>query len=86
MQTTNQNSTKLTLGAMVEKLCRQGSAVAADHTAGADLAARRLERLLVRGGNVRLATALADLAQELAPVAVGTRRHSKADRFFARAA
>jgi hypothetical protein len=73
----NQNSKILNLGAMVEKLFEQGSTVADDAVAAADLAARRLERVLVRGGNARLAFALADLALELAPVS--PRRYRRID-------
>ncbi len=74
---TNENSKMLSLGAMVEKLFEQGNAVADDAVAAADLAARRLERVLVRGGNARLAVALADLALELAPAS--SRRPRRSD-------
>ena len=59
---------------MVEKLFEQGSAVADDAVSAADLAARRLERVLARGGNARLALALANLAVELAPASSSRRR------------
>lgn len=71
---TTENSKMLSLGAMVEELFEQGNAVADDAVAAADLAARRLERVLVRGGNARLAVALADLALELAPASSGRSR------------
>ena len=78
--TTNQNGTTLSLGAMVEKLIDQASATANDGVAPADIAARRLEQVLARSANARLATALADLALELGPTHVTRRvqvtRHS----------
>ncbi len=84
MQTTNQ---KLSLGAAVEMLCQHAGAVAADGASATDLVARRLERVLVRGGNQRLAAALAALAQELTSVSSGTKRQPKAEQLlFARAA
>jgi len=87
MKTTDRNSTKLSLGATVELLCQGASAIAADGDSAADLAAHRLERVLVRGGNMRLAAALATLAQELIPVSSGTKRQPKAETLlFARAA
>jgi hypothetical protein len=45
--------------------------VAGDPATAAELAARRLERVLVRGGNLRLEAALVELANELR----STRRH-----------
>lgn len=65
--TTNRNAKTLSLGAMVEKLFDQASAIANDGASAADLAAHRLEQVLTRGANARLATALSDLALELAP-------------------
>ena len=87
MKTTNQNSKKLSLSATVEMLCQDAGAVAPDDGSAADLAARRLERVLVRGGNMRLAAALAALGQELVPASSGTNRQPQAERvLFARAA
>lgn len=64
---TNRNGRTLSLGAMVEKLFDQASVAANDAGAAADFAAHRLEQVLTRGGNTRLAHALSDLALELAP-------------------
>ena len=87
MQTRDQNSKKLGLGATVEMFCQDASTVAADDSAVADLAARRLERLLLRGSNLRLAAALAALAEELASVCSGAQRRPKAEELLlARAA
>ena len=87
MQTTNQNSKKLSLGATVEMLCQDARAVGADDSSVADLAARRLERVLLRRSNLRMAAALAALAQELAPASSSAKRQPKADELlFARAA
>jgi hypothetical protein len=80
MKTTDRNSTKLSLSATVEMLCQDTGALAADDGSAVDLAARRLERVLVRGGNLRLAPALAALAQELVPVSSGTKRQPQAER------
>lgn len=69
--TTNRNGKTLSLGAMVEKLFDQASAIANDGVAAADFAARRLEQVLTRGANAHLATALSDLALEFAPAYSG---------------
>lgn len=71
MTTTNRNGTTLSLGAMVEKFFDQAEAAAGDAATAAELAARRLERVLTRGGNTRLALALSELAVELAPGRAG---------------
>lgn len=73
--TTNQKT--LSLGAVVEKLFEQAEAVAENGVAAADLAACRLERVLARGANARLAAAVADLAREIAPVTVAAARRSQ---------
>jgi hypothetical protein len=62
---------RLQLGEVVVAACELGSRVAGDPATAAELAARRLERVLVRGGNLRLEAALAELANELRP----TRRY-----------
>ncbi len=67
MQTKHEISTTLTLGEAVAAAYELGSAVAPDRATAADLAARHLERVLVRGSNARLALALEDLARDLAP-------------------
>ena len=85
--TTNQNGKTLSLGAMVEKLIDQAGAEAHDGVAPADLAARRLEQVLARGANARLANALVELASELGPARVSRRvqvtRHSTLSRHAA---
>src|SRR5579863_1389120 len=66
---------------------RDGRGVGTDAPSVADLAAHRLERVLVRGGNLRLAAALAALARELAPPSSSANRQSTAEGFLvARAA
>ena len=64
--TTNQKT--LSLGAVVEKVFEQAEAVSENGVVAADLAACRLEWVLARGANARLASALADLAREIAPI------------------
>ena len=81
--TMNESSKTVTLGATVEMLVASADAVGATGSTAAELAAHRLERVLVRGGNVRLAAALADLAGELAPVSSNPRRRSETARFLA---
>ncbi|HVV48359.1 MAG TPA: hypothetical protein VHO06_01750 [Polyangia bacterium] len=72
--TTTESSKTLTLGAMVEKLVARADAIAGEGAPAADLAAHSLERVLARGGNLRLAAALAGLARELAPGSSTARR------------
>jgi hypothetical protein len=68
MQTREQSPPKPRLGEVVEAAYALGSLVAAtDRETASDLAARRLERVLARGGNRHLAIALAGLARELGP-------------------
>lgn len=86
MLTTKQNSKKLSLGATVEMLCQDARAVAADDFSITDLAARRLERVLIRGRNLRIADALAALAQELAPASSSARQPKGDELLLARAA
>lgn len=74
--TANASSKMLTLGATVEKLVASADALAGENAAAADLVAHRLERVLVRGGNLRLAAALADLARDLAPTSSISRRRA----------
>jgi hypothetical protein len=81
IMTTNQSSNTVTLGATVEKFLAGADAVAGKGATAAELAAHRLERVLVRGGNLRLAAVLADLASELAPTSSTTRRRSEMARF-----
>ncbi|HVZ72797.1 MAG TPA: hypothetical protein VHJ20_10525 [Polyangia bacterium] len=58
----------VTLGDFVTASFDLGAAVAGDTTNAAELAARHLERVLVRGSNLRLTAALAKLAREVGPV------------------
>lgn len=76
MQIEHQNPKATKLGEIVIAAYDLGSAVASDPATAGDLAARHLERLLLRGGNARVVAALADLAQDLAP----TGRHSRRSR------
>jgi hypothetical protein len=62
------------LGEVVAAAYELGTLVAPDRTMAADLAARHLERMLVRSGNARLVAAVADLARELAGVIVTHQR------------
>jgi hypothetical protein len=70
----NQNSEALKFGDIVEAAYELGSLLAPDRAMAGDLAARHLERVLVRGGNLRLVAELADLARDLAPSASHARR------------
>jgi hypothetical protein len=83
IMTTNESSRKLTLGAMVEELVAGAGAMTTEGRAAAELAAQRLERVLVRGGNLRLAAALADLALELAAPSSASRRQRATRSFVA---
>lgn len=62
------------LCAVVAASCELGAAIAGDGVTAAELAARHLERFLVRGSNARLAAALADLAGEFASLRRTPRR------------
>ncbi len=66
MQSSGQTSDALKLGEVIEALCELGSAIAPDPRMAADLATHRLERVLLRGENVRLTADLTELARELA--------------------
>ena len=57
------------LGEVVAAAYEVGSQVTPDPVVAAKLAARRLERVLVRGANRRLQSALSELARELEPAA-----------------
>jgi hypothetical protein len=61
-------SMTLYLGQIVTAACDLGGTIAADRAVATELAARHLERVLVRGRNARIAAALAELANELAPL------------------
>jgi hypothetical protein len=65
MQTNHADSPVLRLGEIVAACYELGTTVASDRAMAADLAARHLERVLVRGSNARLVAALTDLAREL---------------------
>lgn len=56
-----------TLGDLVAASYERGQALSQDSIAAAELAARHLERVLVRGSNLRVSAALARLAREIAP-------------------
>ncbi len=79
MRTKYEIATTPTLAEAVAAAYELGSAVAPDRATAADLAARHLERVLVRGSNARLALALADLARELAPAGPRARRARNPD-------
>lgn len=64
-----EESKTLNLGEIVTAACELGGTLTADRAVATELAARHLERLLVRGRNARIAAALAELANELAPSA-----------------
>jgi hypothetical protein len=55
------------LGDLVAASYDVGSAIAHDPKAAAELAGRHLERVLVRGANLRLMAALKRLSRELGP-------------------
>jgi hypothetical protein len=65
MRTTERNSAGISLGEVIAASCELGSAVSADRGVAAELAARRVGRVLAQGGNARLAAAVALLAREL---------------------
>jgi hypothetical protein len=59
-----------TIDKIVSNTCERvdlGSAIAGDGDTASKLAARRLERVLLRGSKARLALAIAGLARDLAP-------------------
>jgi hypothetical protein len=82
MQTKHEISTTPTLGEAVETAYQLGSAMTPDRATAVGLAARRLERVLVRGRNERLALALADLARDLAPTGPRAKRAKNPDFLF----
>jgi len=65
MRTTERNSAGISLGEVIAASCELGSAVSRDEVMAAELAARRVGRMLAHGGNARLAAAIALLAGEL---------------------
>lgn len=67
MQTNPMSSKSTNLGDAVAAAVDLGSAIAGERDTASKLAARRLERVLLRGSNARLALAIVDLAFELAP-------------------
>lgn len=67
MRTNDSNSDVPNVGEMIAAACEMGSAVASDPALANELAARHLERVLVRGSNARLAAALAVLALQFSP-------------------
>jgi hypothetical protein len=70
MQTNQTGHGTEQLGDAIAEAYEMSSAVASNRTTASELAARRLERVLARGANARLVSALRDLARELAPVRV----------------
>ena len=66
-------SPTLNLGEAVAAAVDLGSAIAGDGDTASKLAARRLERVLLRGSNARLALAIAGLARDLAPRSAATK-------------
>ena len=74
MHTRNQNPEAPKLGEIVAAAYELGSTLTPDRATATDLAARHLERVLVRGGNARLVAALADLGRELAAQGPRARR------------
>jgi hypothetical protein len=67
MPTHNRNPESSRSAEVVEAGCESGGALGSDGAMAVDHAARRLERVLVRGHNVRIQAALAALALEFAP-------------------
>jgi hypothetical protein len=73
MQTKNRNGMAPNLGEMVEAAYDLGEAMTPNSATVSELAARHLERVLVRGSNARLMAMLENLAAELAPMTVRRR-------------
>lgn len=71
----------VSLGNTISMLCQDAEVLTTDRRVAATLAASRLERVLVRAGNARLAMALAHLAGELAPTASRRRPYAAASLF-----
>ena len=67
MHTEQSQSETQQLGDAIVAAYEVSSTVTSNRGTASDLAARHLERVLVRGANVRLVAALRDLAGELAP-------------------
>jgi hypothetical protein len=74
MQTHQSKSGTEQLGEAIAAAYETSTALAPNGTTASELAARRLERVLARGANVRLVAALRDLARELAPVRMRSAR------------
>jgi hypothetical protein len=66
MQEPNKTPNTVRLGDIVAAAFELGGAMTEDHATMATLAARHVERVLLRPGNARLAGALARLAREMA--------------------
>ena len=71
MQNNNLSAQTKKLGDVITAAYAVSGAITSDRATADELAARHLERVLVRGANLRLVAALRDLARELAPA--GTR-------------
>ena len=67
MQTNKLSEQTKKLGDVITAAYEVSDAITSDRAMADELAARHLERVLVRGGNLRLVAALRDLARELAP-------------------
>lgn len=83
MQTKQGTSQTERLGDLVVAAYEISGAVASDRATADELAARHLERVLVRGPNVRLVVALKGLARELARASVRPARSTVRDRDWA---
>ena len=81
MQTKQADSENL--GAVVAAAYAVSSAITSDPGAASELAARHLERVLVRGCNARLVAALRGLARELTPTSARVVRASVRDGAWA---
>ena len=66
MQTKQTHAASQELGEAIAQAYDISRTVAADRSTANELAARHLERVLVRSANLRLVTALRDLASDLA--------------------
>jgi hypothetical protein len=73
MQTKDRSGMAPNLGEMIEAAYDLGESLTPDPAAAAELAARHLERVLVRGSNARLMAMLENLAAELSPMTVRRR-------------
>ena len=83
MGTRHTDSDMQQLGDAIAAAYAVSTTVSSNSTTASELAARHLERVLVRGANVRVVAALRELASELAPARARASRPTARDLAWA---